>query len=206
MANLNVIPEYKSKSFGLKNDSNEEFTLRPVALEDTKLMMQWRREKKQFYLQQKMPSEEQWRGFLKKNYVESDKDFMFIMENNEIPFGQISLYNIENEGAEYGRIIRGLEGVVKGAFNVATKELLRFGFEEVGFDRIHLCALADNFRAKELYRDCGFINCEGDIPLEYKDKTWVEKPELEGKAKKFLTNMEITKERFGYLISEELFY
>lgn len=207
MVNLNIIEQYKSENLSLAAETKTgKIILRPASLDDAALMAEWRSKTDEYFFNTHPPTEEYWKEFLRQKYVEDERAIMFMLEYHGIPFGHISLYDITDEGeAEYGRTVRGVENTAKGGITVATKEVIRFGFEDVELDRTYLGVFANNFRAKKVYYDCGFISKE-DVEMGFNGKTWVERPELNGKAERFCTKMEITKERFDYLKAKDLFF
>ena len=74
----------------------------------------------------------------------------------------VSLVSIDylNQSAELHIMIGDKENRGKGAGTFAVKEMLSHAFTNLNLHRIGLTVLADNERAKHLYKMCGF-RCEG---------------------------------------------
>ena len=95
------------------------------------------------------------------NYIESaDSDprtiHFAIVDDNDEYLGTISLKNIENGEAEYAiSTRRAVHGT--GAALEATRQILRYAFEELGLNRVYLNVLVDNLRANAFYRKAGFV-------------------------------------------------
>lgn len=95
-----------------------------------------------------------------KKYCTLDNDFVFIIEFDHEPVGQVALYNIDwkSKDAEYGRLMIG-ESWARGKkiSNIATNLLLHIGFVDLGLEKIHLEVKKTNITAKKIYSSCGFI-------------------------------------------------
>lgn len=85
-----------------------------------------------------------------------DNEFNFIISTDDKPIGAISLYNITDNKAEFGRFYIGDDYYLgKGYGREALKELLRFGFS-LGVNSIYAYVLAENIIAIKLYLSLGF--------------------------------------------------
>lgn len=86
-----------------------------------------------------------------------------ITEEDDEYLGTISLKDVDWEAgtAEFAISLR-TKAQGKGLATKATKEILRFAFEDLGLNRIYLNVLSDNKKAIHLYEKCGFIN-EGEF-------------------------------------------
>lgn len=90
------------------------------------------------------------------NSDENSKHFAIADENDKY-LGTISLKNIdyEKKEAEYAISTRKMAHGT-GAAMVATKEILRIAFGELGLERVYLNVLAENTRANAFYQKVGF--------------------------------------------------
>jgi len=196
MVNLEIIARYKADNLFLraKTNSGEEVVIKPATLEDINRLYGFHEDLK--YYRRKAES-----------HRKTERSMMFILESKKGPFGRVTLKNIRDEGnAEYDGVTRVVDSHTKGGMTVALKEINRFGFEEVGIEKFFLTVDSFNYKARKLYYNCGFISISADIPMELteikeKGQCWVSNLNLGGKAKRYLTEMELTKERFEFLKS-----
>jgi len=190
MINLGRLAKYKSENILLRaHIDKEEVIIRSASLEDAI----WMSELNKWSL-------ESCEDLIKKS-MEDERTVLFVYEADKQPFGQSTIWHIDDEGnAEYGRLIRVRKNIAKGGITIATKEVLRYSFEDINLNRIYLHVEAKNFRAKKVYYECGFLATK-ELPLERQGKGFTVKPELGVKAREYLTCMEITRERFEYLQS-----
>lgn len=75
-----------------------------------------------------------------------------VVDENDVYLGTVSLKNIDydNKAAEYA-ISMHYDAHGIGAAQFATKEILRFGFEELKLERIYWYVFSDNMRANGFY-------------------------------------------------------
>lgn len=91
------------------------------------------------------------------NSDDNSKHFAIADENDEY-LGTISLKNIdyEKKEAEYAistrKIVHGT-----GAATLATNEILKIAFEELGLNKVYLNVLVENKRANAFYQKEGFL-------------------------------------------------
>lgn len=79
-------------------------------------------------------------------------------DDDDTYLGTVSLKHIDpvNQNAEYAvGFCKSAHG--RGAARFATRELLRYAFEERGLERVYLSALASNVRACRFYEKAGFV-------------------------------------------------
>ena len=193
MVNLEVIAEYKAENLSfIARTKDEEVIIRPAVLDDA------------LWIYENIHIDpEGCRKFID-HHQKDERSIMFVFESEKGPFGHATLYQISDEGtAEYNRVRREIQGYAKGGITAGIKEINKFCFEEVGLDNISLGMFTDNHRAKKLYYACGFITTGADIPMESNQQGtgWKINEDLGGKAEKYLTRMELTKERFEFLKS-----
>ncbi len=93
-------------------------------------------------------------------YIEKDDDFLFIVEHENRPVGQASVYGIqwENGQAEVGRFLAAPGEAGKGYIRNACTALIRLCQNEFGLKYLFLDVLESNHHAINLYRQQGFTN------------------------------------------------
>ena len=146
------------------NFENNKIILRLLKRKDLPLTLSWRNQDniRKWFLNSKTISEDVHNSWFKQ-YKRLDNDFVFIIlakELDNIPIGQISLYKINFRigTAEYGRlIIAHPDARGKGYAKQATNLLLEIGFKYFYLKEIYLEVKKDNYRARKVYLDCGFI-------------------------------------------------
>lgn len=205
---LNLIKDFKlnNKKLFTTTNNGEEVILEPVKLDDAPLFAEWRKKTQKWFYGKYDPTLGYIKKFLKKDYIENDKAIMFMLSSKGTKFGCVSIYDVDvkNKSAEYGRSMRGLENIAKGGITSGTKKLLSWAFSGLGLEKVYLSVFAHNIKAKNIYYKSGFIISSADIPLEEKKDRWIENPDLGDKAKAFSTHMEITKNRYDYLVENKL--
>lgn len=142
---------------------NDKIILRTLREQDLNLTLSWRNQddiRKWFVHTDIIPIDSHYQWFNK--YKKLDNDFIFIIiakDFGNIPVGQISLYKIDydNKTAEYGRLMIGnSQARGKGYAKLATKLLIKKGFEYFLLKEIYLEVKENNYRAINVYFDCGF--------------------------------------------------
>ena len=134
--------------------------LRPLELHDLPTTLAWRN-KPEVRRCFRTTDEIHWASHKKwfRKYLDLPNDFMFIIEVDEKPVGQIGLYNIADDGhsAEFGRLMIGEKSCQgKGVARAATTAILAYAFETLGISRVFLEVRLDNAPALGLYRSLGF--------------------------------------------------
>lgn len=120
---------------------------------------------------------EKVKAFIGNSFDEENMHFAIVDENDEY-LGTISLKNIsnKNKNAEYAIVTR-KKAQGTGVAKVATKEIRRYAFEELGLHKVYLNVLQENERAIRFYEKCGFVK-EGisidaiRIKDDYKNLIW----------------------------------
>lgn len=136
--------------------------LLPITFEDTERIIAWRNTsnvRSQFVYQKPFTAEghEKWM----KTRVETGEVVQFIIrikENHEL-IGSVYLRDIdkENKSAELGIFIGEPTALEKGYGTEATRQIVQYGFCELGLHRVFLRVFADNQRAISCYKKAGLI-------------------------------------------------
>ena len=96
--------------------------------------------------------------YIKKSW-DDEKNYHFaIVDENDNWIGTISLKNIDKlaKQVEYASITSSsVHG--KGYAFTATKEIIEYGFEKLGLNRIYLNVVDENIKANKFYQKVGFI-------------------------------------------------
>ncbi len=140
--------------------------LRRLERKDAPLMLEWMHDSGincHFQTDFKSSTMESVVRFIDESYNDESQNFAFVDENDEY-LGTISLKNIScrNRNAEYSIVTR-KKAHGTGAAMQATRELLKYAFEELGLHKVYLNVLEENVRAQKLYEKCGFVY-EGTSP------------------------------------------
>lgn len=132
-------------------------TLRSLTEADLPLTLAWRNrdDVRPYFIHSEPITPEQHRAWYEA-YTRRDNDFVWIVVADSVACGQVSLYDMTGHRAEFGRMMIGLPalrgvGVGRAACRAALGEA-----RQLGLDYIYLRVLADNARAIQVYRDCGF--------------------------------------------------
>ena len=92
-------------------------------------------------------------GYKKKEYYR----WAIVEKKSQTCIGQIAFYMVDSKNhlaeIEYciGRTFQG-----KGYATEATKAIIEFGFEQIGFYRIQICHKSQNIPSKRVIEKCGF--------------------------------------------------
>lgn len=96
---------------------------------------------------------------------EKRADLTFVENGEIVAFGGLTEINRETNKAEL-YIFVNPEVQQKGIGTRATKELCKYGFDELGLEKIYLLTNEDNVAAQRIYLKCGFV-LEGKLRNEY---------------------------------------
>ena len=116
-------------------------TLRPVELVDAEFILGLRRDAVlSRYIGDTSPSLDQQRAWME-SYFERPGDFYFVIETRGCPVGTVGIYDVDDQGAEWGRWI-----VRSGVPAAAGSALLvyRTAFSELGLSRLFCRTVQDN--------------------------------------------------------------
>lgn len=100
---------------------------------------------------------EQVQQFISNSFNEENQNWAIVDDTDEY-VGTISLKNISpaNKNAEYA-IVTKRDAHGTGLAYEATKEIIKYGFEDLKLHRIYLNVLEENDRANHFYKKCGFV-------------------------------------------------
>ena len=138
-----------------------DFRLRPLMEKDAQYMCEWMKDPSIvcfFRFDASSVSEESCRKFIgSANNDENCRHYAIVNESDEY-LGTISLKDIDytKKQAEYAISTRSCAHGT-GASTVATKEIFRIAFEELGLEKVYLNVLVGNLRANGFYRKIGFV-------------------------------------------------
>ena len=143
------------------NPEGARVLLRPIALEDTPLIVKWR-SLPSVYMnlysrRPTLPSEhEAWM----RGYVLTGKcaQFIIVEKETQTPVGSVFIKNIDRSAqkGEYGIFIGEESARGKGLGSEAARLMLQYGFEALGLHRIYLSVFAYNQAAIQSYKRAGF--------------------------------------------------
>lgn len=138
--------------------------LRPLSFLDLPTTLMWRNKPEVrccFRTTNKLHLESHNEWF--RTYLDLPNDFMFIIEVDKKPVGQLGLYNIADDGhsAEFGRLMIGEKSCQgKGVARAATTAILAYAFETLRISRVFLEVRLENAPAVGLYQSLGFIQIQ----------------------------------------------
>jgi len=93
-------------------------------------------------------------------YENRDDDFVFIVNANDRPVGQVAIYNIDRTTAEgeFGRLLIGEPAVAgRGYAGVAGKLACTFAWTNLGLSRLRCEIKSDNVRSLKACTRAGFV-------------------------------------------------
>lgn len=135
--------------------------LRPITLDDTSLIVQWRNSpqvKQNFVFRDDITNESHIEYF--KKYIESGQiqQFMIVEKKNNTPIGCVYLRDIDhkNDKAEFGIFIGEIDNRGKGYGREAALLICRYGFENLHLHKIVLRVFPFNKSAVKMYESIGF--------------------------------------------------
>jgi aminoglycoside 6'-N-acetyltransferase len=89
-------------------------------------------------------------------YLTRDDDYVFMVEIAGRPVAQVSLYDIRESSAEFGRLLVD-PGARGGGLSHRVVALTLQAAERLGVDHLHLEVKKDNVRAIRAYEKAGFV-------------------------------------------------
>lgn len=144
--------------------------IRALCLKDVQPMINWMNDERvnqYFTFGGKLFTREMGEAFIKNSLDNPTSKHMAIVNENDEYMGTVSLKDIDNscKKAEYAIAISH-EAQGKGFAKKATEDILDYGFNELGLERIFLNVLSDNYRAIRLYESSGF-SFEGEFKKHF---------------------------------------
>jgi RimJ/RimL family protein N-acetyltransferase len=146
-----------------------DLRLRLLEEADLPLTRAWRNrdDVRQWFLSSDVVTEDRHRAWYER-YREAPDDLVFIIEETRRlrrPVGQVSLYHLDadHQSAEFGRLMIGDPEARGSGFGRAATELaLDVAFGALAMREVYLEVVADNARAIDIYRACGFTETARD--------------------------------------------
>ena len=144
------------------NLNSERLYLRPIAYEDTDLVLQWRNSKdvKRYFLHQEDITREEHINWLN-NKVFKGKvcQFIICLCEDDRPIGSIYIQGIDpvQKQGEYGVFIGDNRELSKGYGTEASYLLIDYAFHVLDLKTLNLRVLSDNKRAISSYKKLGFV-------------------------------------------------
>ena len=134
-------------------------TLRKLQEKDVSGMLEWMHDERvarNFRFDFLSMTEEKALDFINNSFSDENQHFAIVDESDNY-LGTISLKNISatDNNAEYAIVLMHKHWG-KGFAQKATEELLQYAFQTLHLHRVYLNVLAENLRANNFYRKCGF--------------------------------------------------
>lgn len=136
--------------------------LRPIEMDDTKLIVKWRNTQivRESFLFRETFTEEMHNLWMRTR-VQSGEVVQFIILDKATckPVGSVYFRDIDAQRhtAEFGIFIGEADTLGKGLGSETTKLFTDFGFSDLGLKQIRLRVLCTNLCAISTYRDTGFV-------------------------------------------------
>lgn len=131
--------------------------LRPLMEADLPLTRQWRNrdDVRHWFINSKLITPEGHAEWFD-HYERRNNDLMWVIEANGKLCGQVGLYDIGSDIAEFGRFMIGAPDMRgTGVGRIACALVTQYALQ-LGVSRVRLHVLAHNVRAIQVYRDCGY--------------------------------------------------
>lgn len=134
--------------------------LRKLQIRDAPFMLEWMREPDIldcFQFDAVDMSEDACREFISSSFDDHCRHYAIVDHTDEYQ-GTVSLKHIDRKNgiAEYAIVLR-RAAMGKGLGKQATLEILDIAYSELKLRKVYLNVFADNTRAKNLYKRCGFV-------------------------------------------------
>lgn len=136
--------------------------LRNLQFDDAELMLEWMHDIDVVkHLQTDFMSKtiEDCQKFIEMSMNTEKNLHMAIVNEEDVYMGTVSLKNIENGHAEFGITVRTV-AMGKGYSKYAIREMLSYGFKELGLKQIFWCVSPLNLRAIRFYDKNNFARAD----------------------------------------------
>lgn len=133
-------------------------TLRSLSAGDLPLTLAWRNHpasRRWFHSSNEIALADHIAWF--ERYLERDDDTVFVLTIDGVPAAQVSLYDIADGSAEFGRLLVDPDARGRGAGRLACRLCLRVADEVLRLDDLRLEVKADNASAIRIYLELGFV-------------------------------------------------
>ena len=145
-----------------KKNQVEKIYIRPLELDDAKISYKWRNQDIIWQFTGARPDREITLS-MEREWIKSvlnkrgEKRFAICMSNTHEYIGNVQLTNIKNGQAEFHIFIGNTAYWGLGFGELATKQLLKIGIDELKLKEIYLLVNKDNIGAIKVYTKTGFI-------------------------------------------------
>lgn len=199
---ISKIKESEDKISNIKY-GNDLITIKLVDLEPStiSLMTKWRKRYVDYFGTKFIPTYERTKKWIKEQLIDNDKRILFLIVLNKKKIGHIGLASFDDRKkcAEIDSVLKG-ENTNHKIMELALREILKFGFNDLRLDSIWLKVFSDNYKALNLYERCGMLTIDS-IPIKrvYTNDGWIWKETALKKnefPERFYNVLEITKKRF----------
>lgn len=93
-------------------------------------------------------------------YLHQPGDYVFSVFYGGRWVGSVSLYDVREGEAEFGRLMIDRQAAGRGGLGrTVTETACQLGFDQLGLHRIHLEVYEDNLPARRTYEQAGFVPC-----------------------------------------------
>jgi RimJ/RimL family protein N-acetyltransferase len=135
--------------------------LRRLAERDLPLTLAWRNDdrSRQWFKDSRLLQRDAHFEWFRRFSAAQGHDLMLVAETLDgRVVAQLSIYNVDlsARSAEVGRFLSDPELRGRGFFREALVLMIKFSFQNLMFENLHLEVMADNTRARRLYESVGF--------------------------------------------------
>jgi len=139
---------------------DNELRLSPLSKDELEKLRLLRNENRRFFFDAgeiSRTEQETWY----KSYLQTPQDYMFSAFYEDQWIGTVSIYHVNGEKAEFGRLLIDKRRAGRGGLGVsATRLACRIAFEQLGISELFLEVYCDNAAAQVTYLEAGFLPVE----------------------------------------------
>jgi len=140
--------------------------IKPLIYENIEDMRILRNKNRNFFVSSKEISSEQQEKWFQ-NYIVKEDDYLFSVFYEDIWIGTVSIYDIKDDCAEFGRLMIDKTKVNKKGLGMeSTICVCNLAFEKLGIKNIHLEVYKDNIAAIKTYQ-CARFSIVGECIDNY---------------------------------------